>query len=119
MAQTGEDRLKVATFRMGGERRVGLIDERRETVAPFDLSTQEASEGVLALIGRDAPPRTLSPAPLREVKLEAPLPRPRRNIFCVGKNYHEHAHEFANSGFDSSAASGAVPKHPIIFSKVP
>ncbi len=44
---------------------------------------------------------------------------PRRNIFCVGKNYHEHAKEFASSGFDSSAASGAVPKHPIIFSKVP
>ena len=37
----------------------------------------------------------------------------------MGKNYHEHAHEFAASGFDSSAASGAVPKHPIIFSKVP
>jgi 2-keto-4-pentenoate hydratase/2-oxohepta-3-ene-1,7-dioic acid hydratase in catechol pathway len=53
------------------------------------------------------------------VKLEAPVPRPRRNIFCVGKNYHEHAHEFAKSGFDSSAASGAVPKEPIIFSKLP
>ncbi|TIW18038.1 MAG: fumarylacetoacetate hydrolase family protein, partial [Mesorhizobium sp.] len=40
-------------------------------------------------------------------------------IFCVGKNYHEHAHEFARSGFDSSAGAGAIPKHPIIFSKVP
>jgi 2-keto-4-pentenoate hydratase/2-oxohepta-3-ene-1,7-dioic acid hydratase in catechol pathway len=44
---------------------------------------------------------------------------PHRNIFCIGKNYHEHAHEFSRSGFDSSAAAGAVPKHPIIFSKVP
>ncbi|PTB87500.1 hydrolase [Pseudidiomarina aestuarii] len=42
-----------------------------------------------------------------------------RNIFCVGKNYMEHAHEFSKSGFDSSAAAGAVPKNPIIFSKVP
>jgi 2-keto-4-pentenoate hydratase/2-oxohepta-3-ene-1,7-dioic acid hydratase in catechol pathway len=40
-------------------------------------------------------------------------------VFCVGKNYHDHAHEFAGSGFDSSAAAGAVPQHPIIFSKVP
>ena len=48
-----------------------------------------------------------------------PIPRPERNIFCIGKNYFEHAHEFARSGFDSSAANGAVPKHPIIFSKVP
>ena len=43
-------------------------------------------------------------SPLDRVALEAPIPRPRRNIFCVGKNYHEHAHEFARSGFDSSAA---------------
>ena len=57
--------------------------------------------------------------PLDSVNLLAPIPRPARNIFCVGKNYHDHAHEFANSGFDSSAASGAVPKYPIVFSKVP
>jgi len=59
------------------------------------------------------------PVPLAQISLEAPIPEPRRNIFCVGKNYHEHAHEFARSGFDSSAAAGAVPEAPIIFSKVP
>lgn len=111
--------MRVATFRIGGERRVGLIDETRQTVAPFDLAVSEAEGGVLALVARETTPRTLSPIPLREIELEAPIPRPRRNVFCVGKNYHEHAHEFAASGFDSSAAAGAVPKHPIIFSKVP
>src|SRR3546814_17266267 len=30
-----------------------------------------------------------------------------------------HAQEFASSGFDSSAAAGAVPTVPIIFTKVP
>jgi 2-keto-4-pentenoate hydratase/2-oxohepta-3-ene-1,7-dioic acid hydratase in catechol pathway len=64
-------------------------------------------------------PRALSSMPLGEAVLEAPIPRPRRNIYCVGKNYHEHAKEFAASGFDSSASAGAVPKYPIIFSKVP
>jgi 2-keto-4-pentenoate hydratase/2-oxohepta-3-ene-1,7-dioic acid hydratase in catechol pathway len=54
-----------------------------------------------------------------QVSLEAPIPVPRRNIFCVGKNYYEHAHEFARSGFDSSSAKGAVPGSPIVFSKVP
>jgi 2-keto-4-pentenoate hydratase/2-oxohepta-3-ene-1,7-dioic acid hydratase in catechol pathway len=53
------------------------------------------------------------------VKVDAPIPRPFRNIWCVGKNYHEHAHEFSKSGFDSSAASGAIPEAPIVFSKVP
>ncbi len=111
--------MKIATYRVGGERRVGIADERRQTVAAFDLPESEAALGVLALIDRPSWPHTLSPMPLREATLEAPIPRPRRNIFCVGKNYHDHAQEFAASGFDSSASSGAVPKHPIIFSKVP
>ncbi|MEC7256475.1 MAG: fumarylacetoacetate hydrolase family protein, partial [Pseudomonadota bacterium] len=61
----------------------------------------------------------LSPIPLSEVDIEAPVPRPDRNIFCVGKNYHAHALEFSRSGFDSSAAQGELPEFPIIFSKVP
>ncbi|WP_241771122.1 fumarylacetoacetate hydrolase family protein [Acidisphaera rubrifaciens] len=108
----------MATFTIGDERRVGLVDADAGSVAPFDLSADAARAGVVALIGR-AVPATLSPLPLDRVRLDAPVPRPARNIFCVGKNYHDHAHEFSRSGFDSSAAAGAVPKHPIIFSKVP
>jgi 2-keto-4-pentenoate hydratase/2-oxohepta-3-ene-1,7-dioic acid hydratase in catechol pathway len=112
--------MRVATFTVGGERRVGLVDAKRQSVAPFDLSAAESEDGVLGLIRRNgAVPSTLSPIALDRVRLEAPIPLPRRNIFCVGKNYYEHAHEFSRSGFDSSAAAGAVPKHPIIFSKVP
>ena len=111
--------MKVATFAIGGERRIGAVDQQRQAVAPFDLAQLEAEKGVLALIGLSKLPALLPPIPLREVKLEAPIPRPLRNIFCVGKNYHEHAREFASSGFDSSAAQGAVPQHPIIFSKLP
>lgn len=46
---------------------------------------------------------------------------PPRNVMCVGKNYHAHAHEFTKSGFDSSAkdASEAIPTAPIIFTKAP
>jgi len=113
--------MRVATFSIAGERRVGLVDLGSRTVAPFDLPVERAEDGILALILANGAglPRTLSPVPLSQVTLEAPIPRPRRNIFCVGKNYHEHAHEFSRSGFDSSAAAGAVPKNPIIFSKVP
>lgn len=57
---------------------------------------------------------------LADVTLRAPLPKPRRNIFCVGKNYVEHAQKFAGSGFDSSAKlGGAIPELPIFLSKVP
>lgn len=112
--------MKVATVTVAGERRVGVVSSDGTTIAPFDLSVEEARNGVLALIGlKGELPRTLSPIALSEVTVEAPIPRPSRNIFCVGKNYFEHAHEFARSGFDSSAAKGAVPENPIIFSKVP
>ncbi len=112
--------MRVATISVAGERRVGRVSDDGQWIAPFSLAADEAREGILALIGRAGGlPDTLSPIRISDVRLEAPLPRPRRNIFCVGKNYHEHAHEFARSGFDSSAAAGAVPKSPIIFSKVP
>jgi 2-keto-4-pentenoate hydratase/2-oxohepta-3-ene-1,7-dioic acid hydratase in catechol pathway len=113
--------MKVATVSIAGERRVGRITADGSALLPFDLPMSEAQGGILALIrhnGAGLPP-TLSPVPLDRLAMEAPIPQPRRNIFCVGKNYHEHAHEFASSGFDSSAAKGAVPGSPIIFSKVP
>ncbi len=63
------------------------------------------------------------PAPSDWTALEghavhAPIPQPRRNVFCVGKNYHEHAKEFAQSGYDTSAAKGELsPEFPVIFTK--
>ena len=113
--------MKVATVSVAGERRVGQITADGTSITPFDLPVSEARDGVLALIRRNgaALPATLSPIPLAQVAIEAPIPVPRRNIFCVGKNYYEHAHEFARSGFDTTRAKGAVPSNPIIFSKVP
>src|SRR5215831_8472938 len=113
--------MKVATVSIAGERRVGQITSDGTALEPFDLPVSEAQDGILALIRRNGGglPQTLSPVSLNQVAIEAPIPQPRRNIFCVGKNYHEHAHEFAKSGFDSSAAKGAVPSSPIMFSKVP
>ena len=49
------------------------------------------------------------------VKLKAPIPRPAKNIFCIGKNYAEHAKELDKTGDPNSA----VPKHPVIFTKSP
>jgi 2-keto-4-pentenoate hydratase/2-oxohepta-3-ene-1,7-dioic acid hydratase in catechol pathway len=60
----------------------------------------------------------VKPKPLGKVRLHAPIPRPARNIFCVGKNYHEHAKEFAQSGFDATAKE-IVPEAPVVFTKPP
>jgi len=54
-----------------------------------------------------------------DVKFLAPIPTPHRNIMCVGRNYHEHAREFHDSGFDATSGKTAVPDDPIIFTKAP
>lgn len=113
--------MKIATVSIAGERRVGRVTDEGKSIAPFDLSVSESQDGVLGLIRRNGTgvPPTRSPIPLSQVRLEAPIPAPRRNIFCVGKNYHDHAREFARSGFDSGGRGDAVPGAPILFSKVP
>lgn len=111
--------MKFALFNWKGRPHLGRVSADGASLDCFDLPSEGFAEsGVAALIGRDLPPvaRTVS---MDEVEMLAPVPRPHRNIFCVGKNYHAHAQEFAASGFDSSAVKGAVPEAPIVFSKVP
>lgn len=48
---------------------------------------------------------------LEDIKLAAPIPRPKKNIFCVGKNYAAHAVEMGSEA--------DIPTYPIIFSKTP
>lgn len=52
---------------------------------------------------------------LAGLRLLAPIPRPRKNVFCVGWNYLEHFAEgetIRHSGQD-------LPAHPVFFSKTP
>lgn len=112
--------MRLATFRASGKRGVGLMAAGGAAIEPLQLDPgSDAASAIRLLVAGQKLPVSGPPIPLDKVTLEAPIPRPDRNIFCVGKNYHEHAHEFARSGFDSSAQSGAVPDAPIIFSKVP
>jgi 2-keto-4-pentenoate hydratase/2-oxohepta-3-ene-1,7-dioic acid hydratase in catechol pathway len=73
---------------------------------------------VIALIGERAgaleygPPR-----PLSGVKLAAPVGPLAKNVICVGKNYHDHAQEFARSGVDQSGDRQEVPADPVVFTK--
>lgn len=50
---------------------------------------------------------------LADVVVSAPIPRPRKNIMCLGWNYAEHVAE-------SAAATGKnaeLPQHPMVFTK--
>jgi 2-keto-4-pentenoate hydratase/2-oxohepta-3-ene-1,7-dioic acid hydratase in catechol pathway len=53
--------------------------------------------------------------PAGNVKLLAPIPRPRKNIFGIGLNYTEHVAESAKS-LDTAPE---LPRQPVIFSKPP
>lgn len=52
-----------------------------------------------------------------EVSLLSPLPIPFRNIWCVGRNYHEHAKELSQTVFKDNKAG--EENWPIVFTKVP
>jgi 2-keto-4-pentenoate hydratase/2-oxohepta-3-ene-1,7-dioic acid hydratase in catechol pathway len=116
--------MKIAAFLHQGQPGVGIVSADLASVQPFDMSAAERALGALPVIERLAEglglPALLPAIAMTALSLTAPLPKPRRNIFCVGKNYFEHAREFAGSGFDSSAKSGGdIPAFPIYFSKVP
>jgi 2-keto-4-pentenoate hydratase/2-oxohepta-3-ene-1,7-dioic acid hydratase in catechol pathway len=116
--------MKIAAYLDQGQPGVGIVSSDLQTVLPLQLPAADLLRGALPVIelmanGQALPP-TGAPIALAALQLTAPLPRPRRNLFCVGKNYHAHAREFAGSGFDSSAQSGGeIPAVPIFFSKVP
>ena len=52
---------------------------------------------------------------LSAVRLQSPIPRPRKNIFCVGWNYLEHFEE----GSKARPHVQEMPLHPAFFTKAP
>ncbi len=52
---------------------------------------------------------------LPEVQLAAPIPRPRKNIICLGLNYSEHAKESAQA----RGREASLPQYPVFFTKAP
>ncbi len=114
--------MRVATFELNGRRGVGIVSADGKTVQPLDLDPAHARLGVLALVdaavaGQPLPAPAGAPVDIGSVRLEAPIPRPRRNIFCVGRNYHEHAKELSGSVFKDNNPNPVA--WPIVFTKVP
>lgn len=59
------------------------------------------------------PPQAVHP--VENVRLLAPIPKPRKNIFGIGLNYVEHLEESSRS-LDTAKE---LPREPVIFSKPP
>lgn len=125
--------MRVATFRSGGDLgnlRLGVVRGEQiidvagaaDRLGMGDLSG--AASGMLALIAGGDPAREAlaevaerapdeALLPLTSVELVAPIPRPRKNVFCVGRNYAEHAAE----SLRAIGQEVKLPQFPNIFTK--
>ena len=118
--------MRFARVSLDGSPRVVVISDDgtqyTDTVdggAPLGEDMNAWIERSAALASSEKPNGNAAWKPLDGVKLLAPI-LPRRNVFCVGKNYHEHAKEFGQSGFDTSAKDGEhAPPYPVVFTKAP
>lgn len=126
--------MKLVTFRarIEGEARVGVIHEGLvvDIAALGEALGEDLPSTMLDLIdlgrpGLEAlracldeceghfPPGTATA--LANVRLLAPIPRPRKNVFGIGLNYLDHIAESA-SALDTAPD---LPRQPVIFSKPP
>ncbi len=119
--------MRLVTFSDAQGVRIGVHEPESNTIVDLAASTRLPKDmTAFVALGRNGLARARKAVksgegrlPFASVSLQAPFPRPAKNILCVGKNYHDHAREFHNSGFDASAGANAIPEVPIIFTKWP
>lgn len=115
--------MRIATYRTQKRIEVGVLSQDGSAITPFDIPPQRAAGGLLALLDGDQALQPLRdvdhPLNSRDAELLPPIPRPRRNIFCVGKNYFGHIEEIAKAGLDTTGGGSEPPEAPILFSKLP
>jgi 2-keto-4-pentenoate hydratase/2-oxohepta-3-ene-1,7-dioic acid hydratase in catechol pathway len=123
--------MRLITFRDTAGTRIGVLRDEQiidvsklveraptkelTTIAADMLALIDAGAGVQRRLQEMLPEAEVAGALLRTeaVEILAPIPRPRKNVFCVGRNYMEHA-------IESSRAAGQelmVPEFPNIFTK--
>ncbi|MGO4187808.1 fumarylacetoacetate hydrolase family protein [Pseudarthrobacter sp. TAF60_1] len=112
--------MKLVTFLHSGTQQTGVLNEDASAVIAVPggqdlLSLIDNWDGAAAQLAAS----TGEAIAVADVELLAPIPLPRRNIFCVGRNYVEHAKEFASSGYDATASATAQPDYPVVFTKAP
>jgi 2-keto-4-pentenoate hydratase/2-oxohepta-3-ene-1,7-dioic acid hydratase in catechol pathway len=121
--------MKFVTFRHNARTAPGVLHGEHHIV---DLGSAEAArlnipgQSLAAVIAGGAPTlaavRVLLATPpsgtllaIDEVELLAPIPRPAKNVFCVGRNYVDHVKEGVSAGF----AGAGLPQVPQFFTKPP
>jgi len=107
--------MKFARFSKGGQVRVGLVDDDSRRVRALAPSVPDIGH-LIADGNAGTPPADGEWLTFDAVRFLAPFRATPRNIICVGKNYREHAREFARSGFEAGATVDVDP-FPAVFTK--
>jgi len=120
--------MRLLTFQKNGRATLGVVEVDGQTIIDLSVAVPDLPQDMNSFIelGDDGLKKAAAACEnasddarlnLIDLELLAPIPNPRRNVMCVGRNYHEHAQEFHDSGFDATAGATAVPDDPIIFTK--
>lgn len=118
--------MHLITFSRAGEHRLGVLDRASDEVIDLAVAHPGMPVDMTAFItlgadGLAAARRALQGGTGRysmaQVRVMAPLARPRRNLFCIGKNYRAHAREVRSLGMRAADTHDGVPTQPIIFTK--
>jgi 2-keto-4-pentenoate hydratase/2-oxohepta-3-ene-1,7-dioic acid hydratase in catechol pathway len=110
--------LSYAAKKRGSAPRVGAMKDATHLVdLKFDdmISLIEGGAKSLAAVKKALNAKSKA-IPLSSVRVLAPIPRPRKNVFCVGWNYVEHFEEGAKMRVGPVQE---LPAHPTFFSKQP
>jgi 2-keto-4-pentenoate hydratase/2-oxohepta-3-ene-1,7-dioic acid hydratase in catechol pathway len=123
--------VRICTFEQRGNLSAGVVAADGTIVSTVDILGGASDEDdVLDLLMsgedlwaelRSAAGRARGGIPLASAKLHAPIPRPPRNVFCVGWNYSEHFEEGKQARGQSGPqlAPQEIPQFPSLFTKNP
>lgn len=110
------DPVKLITY-LDGHLRVGAVAGGRvaDLSENFDSMQTLIEEGEPALEeARSLAEKANPQAEVSEVELRAPIPHPRRNVFCMGWNYLTHFEEGQGRRGDNQEE---LPEYPTFFDK--
>src|SRR5437879_7794166 len=118
--------MRLASYLVDGQPRAAVLAADQPLVAVSDLVAGGPSQMLDLLAAgpplwnrlRAAAATARGGQALRSAQLMAPIPRPRRNLFCVGWNYSEHFAEGQGARGPSDDAA-KIPDYPALFSKQP
>jgi len=109
--------LKLVTYQYNNEITIGAVNDKDQVVALTAVAPNMLTLIQMGPDGLTQAQEIIEQAnkaiPLADVELLAPIPKPIRNIMCLGKNYAEHAKESHEAWGDKHE----LPEFPIIFNK--